>query len=218
MTWAEDITWCGSPYNINDLLGLDYDDRLGHRLWSVSYTPHTPLSIACAFVLQFLMNDFDVLSPVDWNRQLSRGSIAFRLRTLLDIAAEEGQTPTVHRLLEKGVGPDSKDEDGMTALLRAAENGHEAAAKLLLKKGADLESRSDDDQMILSHHILTNLQLFLDIVSFGPQTRDWTISCQRSSPSRSLAGEYHKNISSRPFNTVQLWMFSRCRARLRNRT
>ncbi|KAF7509247.1 hypothetical protein GJ744_008141 [Endocarpon pusillum] len=138
--WAEDIAAHVSSHAINHLLGLDRDDRLGHRLWSASYSPPTPLGAACAFGLQSLMDEFDVLSSTDWIQQLSRFGDT---RTLLHIAAEEGENPIVQRLLEKGVSPDSKDETSRTPLSWAAEGGHDAVVKLLLDKGADLELKDD---------------------------------------------------------------------------
>lgn len=134
-TWVKDITAHQDSYFINGLLGLGFEASLGNRIWYASYKPPTPLSVACAFGLQTLMDEFDALSSTNWNQQLSYSRGTY---TLLHIAAKEGQTSIVRWLLGKGVGLGSKNEEGHTPLLLAVKNGHRAVVKLLFENGADL--------------------------------------------------------------------------------
>jgi len=53
------------------------------------------------------------------------------------IAAEEGDSAKVARLLEQGAEVNTRTPDGTTALMYAAQKGHEGIVKLLLEKDAD---------------------------------------------------------------------------------
>lgn len=55
--------------------------------------------------------------------------------TLLHWAARMGQSPICQRLLEKGVSPGAKDDDGQTALDWAMKGNHELTINMLLKGG-----------------------------------------------------------------------------------
>lgn len=56
----------------------------------------------------------------------------------LHIAAMRGNTMIVQCLLQQRMDPNSRDSDGLTALMHAAAGGHEDVAELLLGQGARL--------------------------------------------------------------------------------
>ncbi len=52
-------------------------------------------------------------------------------------AAKRGDLAVVRQLLERGTSPDTRDSDGVTALMYAAEAGHAPVVRHLLERGAD---------------------------------------------------------------------------------
>ena len=56
-------------------------------------------------------------------------------------AIKNGDTPKVQSLLDKGVSPNLKTDDGKTVLMLAADLGHPDIAKLLIDKGADVNAK-----------------------------------------------------------------------------
>jgi len=50
----------------------------------------------------------------------------------------------VKTFLKAGIDPNTKDNDGWTALMKAAENGHKEVVELLLKNGADVNAKDND--------------------------------------------------------------------------
>jgi len=59
---------------------------------------------------------------------------------LLRLMAEQGHCSIANRLIERGLGVDSADEDRKTALMFAAEGGHLKMVKLLVKSGANVNA------------------------------------------------------------------------------
>ena len=100
LQWASEISsqYGGDrEWNINELLGVNFDDRLGYRLLFASSRPHSYLSAACAFGFLSFMRDCE-LSSADWSR---RQSLRNQKYTLLLLAAEEGHYQVCH---ETGLG------------------------------------------------------------------------------------------------------------------
>lgn len=63
--------------------------------------------------------------------------------TLLHLAAEMGQVDVARYLLEQGIDPDVRDEDGTPPLHMAAESSSSGVAELLIACGADVNSRDN---------------------------------------------------------------------------
>ena len=74
-------------------------------------------------------------------------SIAYRIKATdsypLLSAVYDGDTEKVKSLIQKGVDPNTKSNDGTTALMYAAEVGHYEEAKILLEAGADANAKND---------------------------------------------------------------------------
>ena len=64
-----------------------------------------------------------------------------RGRSLLYLAAENGDVDKVQSLLENVETPDQRDDCKWTPLMRAAQNGHLEVSKLLINAGADVNAR-----------------------------------------------------------------------------
>ncbi|MBI5569413.1 MAG: ankyrin repeat domain-containing protein [Desulfomonile tiedjei] len=58
-------------------------------------------------------------------------------------AVKREDIPELNRLLQSGVDPNSRDKEGVTALMHAATEGRDAAATLLLKYGANPNLKDD---------------------------------------------------------------------------
>mmetsp|Transcript_76425 Transcript_76425/g.181792 ORF Transcript_76425/g.181792 Transcript_76425/m.181792 type:complete len:769 (+) Transcript_76425:28-2334(+) len=54
-------------------------------------------------------------------------------------AADHGDVVSIDETLEEGVGIDTQDEEGRTALVMAVRNGHTHVVEALLRRGADIE-------------------------------------------------------------------------------
>ena len=65
-------------------------------------------------------------------------------------AAIKGDTASVKGLLDKGVNPNTKDDDGRTPLTEAASYGHTEIVKLLISKGGNLWAKKKDGQTPMS--------------------------------------------------------------------
>jgi outer membrane protein OmpA-like peptidoglycan-associated protein len=66
-------------------------------------------------------------------------------------AVQKGDTPMVQSLLDKGVSPNLKTDDGKTILMLAAYLGHTDIAQLLLDKGADVNAKDDGGKTALMY-------------------------------------------------------------------
>ena len=146
-TWAREIN---SKYadgdDISSALDSKRRDRLGYRIWSAALRPPTPLRAASAFGLFSLMEELVNVSQ-DILKQLVLGGDEL---LLLHIAAEEGHSQIVERLLGEGFHPDTRDEYARTPLILAAREGREAITKVLVENGADLNLKDVDSNKPLS--------------------------------------------------------------------
>ena len=58
-------------------------------------------------------------------------------------ASQEGNGSKVRELLDLGVNPNMKNDEGNTALILASENGHSETVRELLNRGADIDVQGD---------------------------------------------------------------------------
>lgn len=72
-----------------------------------------------------------------------------QLNANLRVAAHNGDTEKVERLLKRGANIEARDDNGQTALIHAARNGNTEIVGLLLKRGADTEAENDHGQTAL---------------------------------------------------------------------
>jgi hypothetical protein len=72
-----------------------------------------------------------------------RASAAAKLASDLVDAATRGDASVVQSLLGRGTAADSKDKDGVTALMWASKNGYAQVARTLLDKGASVNVKSN---------------------------------------------------------------------------
>lgn len=66
-------------------------------------------------------------------------------------AVANGDTAEVESLLDQGVDPNSKTDDGKTPLMLATYLGHTDIAKLLMDKGADVNAKDQDGKTALMY-------------------------------------------------------------------
>jgi len=71
------------------------------------------------------------------------------LETDLLVAAENGDTAEVRRLLDKGVNVNIKDKSGYTSLMHTQNSGRSDTARLLLEKGAVLNADDETSNALL---------------------------------------------------------------------
>ncbi|EPZ32970.1 hypothetical protein O9G_003701 [Rozella allomycis CSF55] len=83
-------------------------------------------------------------SGFDFQEERSKKNVNFAPIVVLIDAALEGNIEDVRSLLEKGVDPNSVNEDGITALHCAACNGHVELVDILLQKGANVNATDAD--------------------------------------------------------------------------
>ena len=60
------------------------------------------------------------------------------------VLARDGDTEGLRALLDRGVYVDARNDDGITALMKAAEHGHDACLTVLLNRGAGVNARDND--------------------------------------------------------------------------
>ena len=75
-------------------------------------------------------------------------------RTLLMLAAANGQENVADLLLKRGAQVDLQDSNGTTALLEAAQRGHVQVMDLLLKRGAEVGLANNDGKNALEAAVL----------------------------------------------------------------
>ncbi len=66
-------------------------------------------------------------------------------------AVMAGDTAKVQSLLDKGVSPNLKTDDGKTILMLAAYLGKTDIAKLLIERGADVNAKDNDGKTALMY-------------------------------------------------------------------
>ena len=141
--WTSDMhSQCGDNPGrlINQMFGLDLEDRLGHRLSSASSRPRTYLNAACAFGFLSFMKDYE-LSSTDWNQHQVLDE---RKNELLCIATKEGHHQTIQFLLDKGADINAQDTEFGSPLSAASARGYDQIVQMLLDKGADINAQGGD--------------------------------------------------------------------------
>jgi hypothetical protein len=78
--------------------------------------------------------------------------MATKSKTLIT-AARKGDLAEARRLVRNGDSPNSRDGDGLTALMWAARLGHHKLAQLLMASGADPNARDTLGQTALHHAV-----------------------------------------------------------------
>lgn len=104
--------------------------------------------LAVVLVL-LILEPADARTPEDAFRELSELEIPYSGDSFVEYALE-GKTSVVKLFLGAGISPDTRDEEGYTALMWAAMAGHSDIVSLLLDKGADQDARD-------KHHGMTAL-------------------------------------------------------------
>jgi len=136
--WASDIhSRFGHAHGgeLNNSLGLDWNNRLGYRLLAAASTPESHLSLACAFGLPKFLKDY-ALSTMELNQHRDVRKIR---HTFLLIAAEEGYDHVVQQLLDRGADVNARGGLYGSAVSAASYGGHYQVMQLLLDKGADIQ-------------------------------------------------------------------------------
>lgn len=77
-------------------------------------------------------------------------------RTLLAIAATDGDLVNARLLIEHGADVLATDDGGVSALSRAVKHGHEEIVRLLLDSGADTNSEDDESRSALAYAAANN--------------------------------------------------------------
>jgi len=78
--------------------------------------------------------------------------------TVLHIAAQDGDTKLITKLIVAGVHIDEKNNEGKTALMRAVEYKHEAIIKELIKQGADVDLQNGSNKTVY-HYAESDLKV-----------------------------------------------------------
>ncbi|WP_225772558.1 ankyrin repeat domain-containing protein [Pseudomonas sp. Marseille-Q5115] len=82
--------------------------------------------------------------------------------------ARNGDADTLHKLLEKGLPANLRNQNGDTLLMLASYHGHLAAARVLLEGGADANIPNDKNQLPLAGAAFKgNLDMAQLLVSHG---------------------------------------------------
>lgn len=113
---------------------LNATDKYGRTPLITSFTPHSSKS------------DILVLIKAGANPNLQDSTGDFALR----LAADDGLTDIVEKLLDAGANPNLQRKDGRTALMEAALDGNLELAKLLVRRGADLRPKDSQGRDVFS--------------------------------------------------------------------
>ncbi|KAI4303786.1 hypothetical protein MLD38_039379 [Melastoma candidum] len=89
-------------------------------------------------------------------------------------ASFKGHMDVVRILIEKGIGIDTKDMDGYSALRCTTDSGHTDVVALLVKKGADVGSRKNKD--LAAPQIVESLRLHRHQEEAGTPRRNQGVS------------------------------------------
>ena len=124
-------------FSLNQHLGLDLGNRLGHKLLFAISTPETHLSVSCAFGFPRFLKDY-ALSVTETNQRQKVGSDEY---TFLLIAAREGHDQMIQFLLDQGADINAQSGGYGNALQVASSEGHNNAVQILLENEADVNTQ-----------------------------------------------------------------------------
>lgn len=95
-------------------------------------------------------------------------------KTMLSIAAEDGNNNIVKLLLDKGAGINALSKNGWTALKRAADSGHVETVKLLLDSRADITIK-DVHRMTAFHNAAENghIEVLKLLLTYGADINEF---------------------------------------------
>ena len=104
-------------------------------------------------------------------RLLSCFLIFFSLQTFSEVIlsyARSGDFDSLKALVEQGIHPDIRNEDGSTSLHLAAAHGHSRIVALLLRSGSDPNLQDDEGFSALHYAVLNNnIKIIRYLVSWG---------------------------------------------------
>ncbi len=91
--------------------------------------------------------------PEDARRKLSEKGLALSNESLVK-SIRDGDLETATLFLDAGLTPESKDENGVTALMNAAIANDVAIARLLISRGANVNARTSEGETALMYAAL----------------------------------------------------------------
>jgi ankyrin repeat protein len=103
------------------------------------------------------------------SREMTEDEFAELAGQLFDLA-RHGDAPALQRLLDKGLPPNVRNQNGDTLLMLASYHGHIEAVKTLLAAGADANIANDKNQLPLAGAAFKgNLEVAQMLVSQGAE-------------------------------------------------
>merc|ERR1712098_796590 len=103
---------------------------------------------ASPFIEEVMMEMVENFDAEQSGARMSGGSFK---RTFLMVAAEEGSTKVIRKLIEKGAKMEAQDVNGYTALHYAAKAGKGPPCKELIEKGANVNAQTKRGTTPLMH-------------------------------------------------------------------
>jgi ankyrin repeat protein len=76
-------------------------------------------------------------------------------------ACRTGKLETIRKLLDKGIDPDARDDNGLTGLIWAGRKGQIESARLLLERGARIDLGDNRGRTALFHATCFDRQEFV---------------------------------------------------------